>query len=803
MAIETDEQRYLNGEMNSIERQEYERTQLENQRAMTDATENVVAPGGNSNTVSSKTFRERVTDAGTWIMNNASLTGVASNTLDALGFDGAANALDNLNEKVVNIAYDTSIIGMLDNSVNAVSDVIHSISNKKNKKNSTGINETETSNNTNEKGLYGPQNMVIEPTRPTMTAKDWSSNPSAISSNSEAPKTLSGTLKYLFPGSGLAVDKGTMDSNAATTRNAINIYRAYSPRLFGAPPQLTSLNDIRTIAADDGENTPGTVGDFYLSRVLLDAQTCQFVVGKALFTGGMSTIFGTISLMIKYARAMKVYDIFGDGTGTSGYAAVDRLVEDSAAQDAYINALKNDGNEDIKYTTAENIRDLDNGDAIMDLDSLGEAKSMVEALASSIESAGGSNSGSGSVNSEKDDAIFSDGTVKALASVLSALGTSLSVQQPFYTFETDWHSYIENVKMMINTAVIQLGLQNACVRIGNELIPISLGQHYGDKEPWSMYAKWITDETPGLFETGSIQGIDSLTGDTSQYVSFMIDPAGANETFQNEVGDSQVYATVINQGAELGAEISFLTNSSKNKVDDAIINIAGGAVNAAEAVLSNMTAGVGRFTAAVAGSFARTFVGNHCIYPQIFKSHTSTVSRDITIHLNASGGDPYSYLMDILVPYFFILGMVLPQLSTNNAASYSFPPLVQANIPGIWGTRLGMVTSVTVNKNQSGKDLSIHGFPLSVDVTMTVTDLQHVLMTSPQDKASAFLNNHTMFDYIAICAGVDKYRPNGAIRLTSRLALMANTIQNIDSVIGNAVLSDVSSWFNRLSGNAR
>ena len=359
------------------------------------------------------------------------------------------------------------------------------------------------------------------------------------------------------------------------------------------------------------------------------------------------------------------------------------------------------------------------------------------------------------------------------------------------------------MRMMINTAVIQLGLQNACVRIGNELIPISLGQHYGDKEPWSMYAKWITDETPGLFETGSIQGIDSLTGDTSQYVSFMIDPAGANETFQNEVGDSQVYATVINQGAELGAEISFLTNSSKNKVDDAIINIAGGAVNAAEAVLSNMTAGVGRFTAAVAGSFARTFVGNHCIYPQIFKSHTSTVSRDITIHLNASGVYPYSYLMDILVPYFFILGMVLPQLSTNNAASYSFPPLVQANIPGIWGTRLGMVTSVTVNKNQSGKDLSIHGFPLSVDVTMTVTDLQHVLMTSPQDKASAFLNNHTMFDYIAICAGVDKYRPNGAIRLTSRLALMANTIQNIDSVIGNAVLSDVSSWFNRLSGNAR
>ena len=111
-----------------------------------------------------------------------------------------------------------------------------------------------------------------------------------------------------------------------------------------------------------------------------------------------------------------------------------------------------------------------------------------------------------------------------------------------------------------------------------------------------------------------------------------------------------------------------------------------------------------------------------------------------------------------------------------------------------------MVTSVSVNKNQSGKDLSVNGYPLSIDVTMTVTDLQHTLMTSPQDRASTFLNNHTMFDYIAVCAGVDKYRPNGAMRLVSRLALAANVVSNVKSVIGNAALSDCTSIVNRLSG---
>ena len=86
---------------------------------------------------------------------------------------------------------------------------------------------------------------------------------------------------------------------------------------------------------------------------------------------------------------------------------------------------------------------------------------------------------------------------------------------------------------------------------------------------------------------------------------------------------------------------------------------------------------------------------------------------------------------------------------------------------------------------------------------MTVTDLQHVLMTSPQDRASTFLNNHTMFDYIAVCAGVDKYRPNGAMRLVARLALMANTINNIDTVVGNALLTDFTSIANRITNNVQ
>jgi hypothetical protein len=118
----------------------------------------------------------------------------------------------------------------------------------------------------------------------------------------------------------------------------------------------------------------------------------------------------------------------------------------------------------------------------------------------------------------------------------------------------------------------------------------------------------------------------------------------------------------------------------------------------------------------------------------------------------------------------------------------------------MWGTRLGMVTSLNVSKNSQGTEMSIHGHPTVVEVDITVTDLQNVLMTSPMNRVSTFLNNHTMFDYIAQCAGVDKYRVNGAMRLITRLALAESAISDFPANIGNAILNDVTTWANRMTG---
>ena len=570
--------------------------------------------------------------------------------------------------------------------------------------------------------------------------------------------------KYILPGSETVVD------DLSPTQSS-PLLRYYSPRLFGAPPQLTNQCDMRLMSSD-GKN-PGPVGDFYLTKILQDANIVNFNVGRARFIGGMSTAANIIREAYYYSKALSKYDIYGQNDEpVSGGNNIAASVQDIASQEAYESEYGKGVDEDFEYKNFSDLGldsdELDAGDQVIDISSLSN------------------------LGLEQLSEVAGQGKGKLLASLL----TSLSVQQPFYTFEADWYSYINNVKMMINTAVIMLGLQNACVRVGDDYIPIGM-INVDDKDPandaWANY-RYITP-TSGL---GQITEKASDNGDTSQYVSFMIDPSSVAETYSNSTGQSQIFSSVINSGSSMGAEIAFLTNSTVGSSKDIVQSLGKEARDEAKKLMKEMSKGSGRFTAAIASSMARSYTGDHTIYPEIFQSAEAPSSMSFNVHLVADAGDAYSYLINILVPLFFLYGMTLPQLSKNNASAYSYPPVIQCNVPGMWGTRLGMITGLNVTKNPSGKDVSINGWPTVVDVSITVKDLQHVLVTSPMNKPSIFLNNHTMFDYIAQSCGVDKYRVNGSMRSAARLALATAAANNMFASITNAVTNDWHSLVNRI-----
>ena len=545
------------------------------------------------------------------------------------------------------------------------------------------------------------------------------------------------------------------------------LFNLYSPRLFGAPPQFTHQCDMR-IKSSLGSK-PGPVGDWYLDYILRDSQIANFIVGHALFTGGMSSIVSMFRHAILYSKALKRYNVYNEsGLNVANGGALDTSDYPESSYETQL-GLENNQIEGMKSTEEMGFEGGNSGTYVLDVDAVEGASSIIDTICK----------------------MFGNLSVLALP-----IKESFATQQAFYSFEADWNSYINNVKMMINTAILMLGLSDARVRIGDGLYKLTSNVRVSkDNDIWTNY-RFITPTANN--KVGDVNAIDTLSGETNQYVSFMIEPAQITESYTNNTGQSTIYANVIQSGNSIGDEIAFLTNTSRNGVDDALLNLSGDTISIAERIMSSLTLGTGRFTAAVLGSMARSYTGDHTIFPNIFKSHTSTSSVSLNIKLRASAGDPYSYLMEILVPLFHLMAMAIPQMAKNAASAYSYPPLVQVNIPGIWGTKLGIIQSLSINK--SNTDLSVNGYPLSVDVTVVVEDLQHVIMSSGMDKQSQMLNNDTMFDYIAQCAGVDKYRCNPAMRIVTKIALAASAGKNKFHNLGSAILNDCTSVINKITG---
>ena len=578
---------------------------------------------------------------------------------------------------------------------------------------------------------------------------------------------------FILPGTGEQMEVDPDDPVQAAP-----LLRSYSPRLFGAPPQLTHQCDMRILSSDGTH--PGPVGDFYLTKILQDAHIANFTIGRARFTGGISSLSSFLHELYFYAKAMKAYKVYNEKGETSSQ---------------YNGNLKD---LEKQYIDAYKIRDTDDDYAIKDED-LKVGKILKDKVKSVI---GGLTDDSVGYDTETMSSSIS-GLMESITNLLgdgtaliAALKTSMSVQRPFYTFEADWSSYINNVKSMINTAIIMLGLQKSCVRIGDDLYGVAVGSKItDDNDVWSNYRAI----TPSAEERGDVNAKDAFNGAGSKFVSFMIDPTAVSESYTNSISTSVLMSSIMSQGSSIGNEIAFITNSTVGTESDAVISLAKESKDAAEEVMKKLGKGQnGRFTAAITSSMAKSYIGDHTIYPDIYQSSSATSNMNFTIHLVSDSGDPYSYFINILVPMFYLLGMALPALSPNNASAYTYPPLIQCNVPGMWGTRLGMVNSLSFNKNPSGKDVSINGYPLAVDVTLSVTDLEHVLLTAPMNKLSVLLNNQTMFDYIAQCSGVDKFRPNGAMRTIAKLALTQSGLTNIFHNVTDALLNDWHSIRNRI-----
>lgn len=237
-------------------------------------------------------------------------------------------------------------------------------------------------------------------------------------------------------------------------------------------------------------------------------------------------------------------------------------------------------------------------------------------------------------------------------------------------------------------------------------------------------------------------------------VLFMVEPGSYEETYSNRTEESIIAQTIDGITSGVGQELAFITNSEVDfGLADDLLSFLGNTVQSATTAIAGLVKPLtGGFVSNMLNGAMQAVKGQKMIYPKIYKGSDAARAYNFSIKLATPYGDPYNYYMEMLVPLAHLLCLVNPRMVTANTVAS--PYLVQVTIPGNVTCNLGIVSQMTVTKNPTSDRVSVHGYPLEIEVKFTVEELYNTLPISPANDPASFLFNETLNDYMANMAGL-------------------------------------------------
>lgn len=237
-------------------------------------------------------------------------------------------------------------------------------------------------------------------------------------------------------------------------------------------------------------------------------------------------------------------------------------------------------------------------------------------------------------------------------------------------------------------------------------------------------------------------------------VEFMVEPIQFGENLSNETATSMIESSIESISEGIGSEIAFITNSDADLgMLEGVTDVLGSSLDTAASALGELVQSTaGGFTGNLFSGAINSIKGQKMIYPEIYKKSNSTMDYEFSITLTSPYGDVYNYYMNIVVPLMHLIALAAPRMVTSNTTTSPF--LVQAYIPGMCSCNLGIISQMSIQKNPSGKHVSVHGFPLTVKVNFTIKELYNAMAISPANDPSSFLFNESLNDYMSNLAGL-------------------------------------------------
>lgn len=411
-------------------------------------------------------------------------------------------------------------------------------------------------------------------------------------------------------------------------------------------------------------------------------------------------------------------------------------------------------------------------------------------------------------------AAASNGNLAALAVGLS--GEKLHDKLRYYDFKSDYFSYIKyvNVLCQVSATFLDLGdveldgiklmkydwknyrwnsdkysdamtnlwgsikstarngINSLVERYGNNAIK-GISNYLLDNEPVS------NDGLIGAFQEDGedksfLEAADDYLAATN-FVQFYVDArSGVSESASNTTTQSKL-ASMLESGESLFKEIAFIAQSgglaeskikdfAENKLPEYVSGITG---------LGNTGGVISEVLNRISNSAGSIIKGDNIIFPDIYQKSEYEKSYNITIDLRSPSGNKMSYYLNILVPLFHILALTIPKQSTAN--TYGSPFLIKAYYPGVFSCNLGIVNSISIEKNSSEDSWTVDGYPNQIKVTMNIKDLYSDLTLTPSGITNTllFLSNSSLIEYLATLCGINLTVPN----LEKRVEFAVNLIK--------------------------
>ena len=367
----------------------------------------------------------------------------------------------------------------------------------------------------------------------------------------------------------------------------------------------------------------------------------------------------------------------------------------------------------------------------------------------------------------------------SIAKNATPLGNGSTIQKRMFGFRETYLEYMQYVDYMCRTVAILMGIpqmaESGLMPDGTFVASSGGGASY---QPFQSI-KWKDYRMSGQYVNTSIEQLKAMGGglvnstlntigmgnanapgaldamrNKIANVQFMVQPESFREDLTNSTGPSLIESMINGATEGIGSEIAFITNSNADAgVVGDVMKFLGDAMGSTSIGLEKLqSTAVGGFASNLFSGALSALKGQKMIYPEIYKSSEASTDYEFSVTLSTPYGDPYNYYLNIVVPLMHLIALAAPRMMTSNTIASPF--LVQAYIPGMCTCELGIVRNMSITKNPKSNHVSIHGFPLTVEVRFGIHPLYRNISISPAHDPASFLFNETLNDYLANIAGL-------------------------------------------------